>query len=69
MFVCNCNGVRCRDVDAAIAAGAATPRAVLAHHDVAPCCGRCLPEIAGRLKSARRQHAAPVELGSQAIPA
>jgi len=53
MIVCNCNGVSCRDVDAAIGDGAATPRAVLAHHGHEPCCGRCLPEIADRLKDAK----------------
>jgi bacterioferritin-associated ferredoxin len=54
MFVCNCNGVRCRQVDEAIQAGAAKPRAVLAHHGHQPQCGRCLPEIAERLREARR---------------
>jgi bacterioferritin-associated ferredoxin len=40
-------------VDAAIEAGARTPRAV--HHacGTKPQCGRCLPEIADRLRAAR----------------
>jgi bacterioferritin-associated ferredoxin len=54
MYVCNCNGVKCRDVEAAIEAGARNPRGVLAHHGHQPCCGRCLPEIADRLISRRR---------------
>jgi bacterioferritin-associated ferredoxin len=61
MYVCNCNGVKCCQVDAAIREGAATPRAVLAHHGHEPCCGRCLPEIAERLKaSAPRRRSAGV---------
>ena len=51
MYVCNCNGVTDREVEEAIAAGARRPRDVLAHHGCEPCCGRCLPEIAGCLKS------------------
>lgn len=53
MYVCNCNGVKCRDVNAAIEAGAHTPRAVLAHHGHEPCCGRCLPEIGERIRARR----------------
>jgi bacterioferritin-associated ferredoxin len=56
MFICNCNGVRCREVDAAIEAGAKSPRKVLAHHGHEPCCGRCLPEIAARLNSRKQGH-------------
>jgi len=52
MYVCNCNGVRERDADNAIAAGASTPRAVLRACGVDPQCGRCLPELAARLKAA-----------------
>ena len=46
MYVCNCNGVTKQEVAEAIAAGAAAPEDVLAHHGCEPCCGRCLPEIA-----------------------
>lgn len=49
MYVCNCNGVTCSEVDEAIAAGAQAPEDVLAHHGAEPCCGRCLPEIAERV--------------------
>jgi bacterioferritin-associated ferredoxin len=54
MYVCNCNGVRCREVDAAIQAGADRPQAVLAHHGHEPQCCRCLPEIADRIRDHRR---------------
>jgi bacterioferritin-associated ferredoxin len=49
MYVCNCNGVCEQEVDAAIAAGAKNPRAVLAHHGCEPCCGMCMPEIAASI--------------------
>ena len=52
MFVCNCNGIRCKQVDEAIRAGARRPAAVHAHHGCKAQCGRCLPEIADRIRSA-----------------
>jgi bacterioferritin-associated ferredoxin len=54
MYVCNCNGVTRDEVAEAIAAGAQTPRGVLAHHGCEPCCGRCLPEIAETLSGEER---------------
>lgn len=50
MYVCTCNGVREREVDAAIAAGARKPKAVHAACGVSPQCCRCLPEIAERIR-------------------
>ncbi len=59
MFVCNCHGIRMRDVDAACAAGCRTPREVFAHAaDAEPCCGRCVPEIRERMH--RLREATPV---------
>lgn len=57
MYVCTCNGISERKVEAAIADGARSPRAV--HHSCGakPQCGRCLPEIAGRLREARKSEA------------
>ena len=52
MFVCNCNGIRCKQVDEAIRAGARKPRAVHAHHGCTVQCARCLPEIADRIRRA-----------------
>ena len=52
MFVCNCNGIRCKQVDEAIKAGARRPQAVHAHHGCKAQCGRCLPEIADRIRDA-----------------
>lgn len=54
MYVCNCNGVKRREVEEAIAAGAEEPEAVLGHFGLEPCCGRCLPEIAEHICLSRR---------------
>jgi bacterioferritin-associated ferredoxin len=54
MYVCTCNGISERNVEAAIKDGARSPSGV--HHacGTKPQCGRCLPEIADRLRAARR---------------
>jgi len=52
MFVCTCNGVRERDIDAAIRAGARKPKAVHVACGTTPQCCRCLPEIADRIRVA-----------------
>lgn len=53
MYVCNCNGVRCREVDEAIAKGARSAKAVLEHHGHEPQCCRCLKEISARIRNNR----------------
>ncbi len=45
MYVCNCNGIRERQVRAAIDAGAARPSEVFRHCDAKPQCARCVCEI------------------------
>lgn len=61
MFVCNCNGIRCRQVDEAIRAGARNPQGVHKHHGCKAQCGRCLPEIADRIRQAAGAAETPVE--------
>ncbi len=58
MFVCNCNGIRCAQVDEAIRAGARTPQGVHRRHGCKAQCGRCLPEIADRIRTAAAEPAA-----------
>lgn len=58
MYVCNCNGIRSKDVDEAIRAGARKPRAVHAHHGCEVQCARCLPEIVDRIREADATDAA-----------
>ena len=55
MYVCNCNGIRCKEVDAALQAGARQPTAVHAPHGCEVQCARCVPEIAARIRRARAE--------------
>lgn len=52
MFVCNCNGIRCGEVEEAIRSGARTPQAVHRQRGCKAQCGRCIPEIADRIRKA-----------------
>ena len=45
VYVCNCNGIREREVHAAIEAGAERPREIFARHGCAPQCCRCVCEM------------------------
>lgn len=53
MYVCNCNGLTLRQVDAAIRDGAAGWRDVYDRYGAEPQCGKCVPEICQRLHGAR----------------
>ena len=45
MYVCNCNGIRERQVRAVIAAGASRPADVFKAHQCKPQCARCVCEM------------------------
>jgi bacterioferritin-associated ferredoxin len=45
MYVCNCNGLRERDVRAAIAAGASRPAQIFKACDSAAQCARCVCDM------------------------
>ena len=45
MYVCNCNGIRERQVRAAIAAGASRPADVFKVHQCKPQCARCVCDV------------------------
>ncbi|MBS0296681.1 MAG: (2Fe-2S)-binding protein [Proteobacteria bacterium] len=45
MYVCNCNGIRERQVRQAIEAGAKRPRDVFAAHDARPQCAKCVCDM------------------------
>ena len=45
MFVCNCNGIREREVAAVIDAGVTRWRDILAEFECTPCCGKCEDDI------------------------
>ena len=57
MYVCNCNGIREREVRAAIAAGASRPVEVFKARGCQPRCARCvcdMREMIGQEKQALR---------------
>ena len=45
MYVCNCNGIREREVRAAIDAGAARPADIFRAHQCKAQCARCVREM------------------------
>jgi bacterioferritin-associated ferredoxin len=45
MYVCNCNGIRERDVRAAISAGAQRPAQIFKACDAKPQCARCVCDM------------------------
>jgi bacterioferritin-associated ferredoxin len=45
MYVCNCNGIRERDVHQAIEAGADRPADVFRHCQAAPQCAKCVCDM------------------------
>ena len=45
LYVCNCNGLRQRDVALAIEAGANRPKDIFASHQCAPQCAKCVCEM------------------------
>lgn len=45
LYVCNCNGLRQRDVALAIEAGACRPKDIFASHQCAPQCAKCVCEM------------------------
>ena len=53
MYICNCNGLNERDVDAAIRAGACRNGDVHSFHGCRPECAKCLPEIRDRILQSR----------------
>ena len=45
MYICNCNGIRERDVRAAIESGAGRPAEVFRANGCAPQCAKCVCEM------------------------
>lgn len=45
MYVCNCNGIREREVREAIEAGARRPADVFRACEAKPCCARCVCDM------------------------
>lgn len=53
MYVCTCHGVRTRQIEAALAAGARTPKVALEMCGHRPQCARCCKDIAGMIRRNR----------------
>lgn len=58
MYVCNCNGLSRRAVDAAIADGAHTMSAVFRKLDSEPQCGKCVCEVRALLATCKHKNRA-----------
>jgi bacterioferritin-associated ferredoxin len=60
MYVCNCNGIRERDVHAAIDRGAARPADVFKLCDAKPECAKCVCDMRCMIQNAQQamKHAA-----------
>jgi bacterioferritin-associated ferredoxin len=52
VYVCNCNGIRERDVRAAIEQGAIRPRHVFDRHGCRPQCARCVCDVSRMIEDA-----------------
>lgn len=61
VYVCNCNGLRQRDVAAAIEAGAARPKDVFDRHQCRPQCARCVCEMREMIDDSRQAFALAAE--------
>jgi bacterioferritin-associated ferredoxin len=53
VYVCNCNGIREREVRAAIEAGASRPREVFLRHDAKPQCAKCVCDMRRMIEDSR----------------
>ncbi len=61
MYVCNCNGLRQRDVALAIEAGATRPREIFARNQCAVQCARCVCEMRQMIDNSREAFAMAAE--------
>lgn len=53
MYVCNCNGIRARDVRAVIDQGGCKPVHVFRHCQSKPQCAKCLPDMRRMIEAQR----------------
>ena len=61
MYVCNCNGIRERDVRAAIDQGATRPVDVFRHADCKPQCAKCVCDMRRMIQDQREAYAMAAE--------
>jgi bacterioferritin-associated ferredoxin len=61
LYVCNCNGLRQRDVALAIEAGATRPREIFARNQCAAQCAKCVCEMRQMIDDSRDAYAMAAE--------
>ena len=61
LYVCNCNGLRKRDVASAIEAGASRPRDVFVRHQCQAQCAKCVCEMREMIQESRQAFALAAE--------
>lgn len=61
VYVCNCNGLRKRDVAVAIDAGAQRPRDIFTHHQCQAQCAKCVCEMREMIQDAQAAYAIAAE--------
>ena len=61
VYICNCNGIRERDVSRAIEAGAQRPRDVFAHNGCQAQCAKCVCEMREMIQESRQAFALAAE--------
>jgi bacterioferritin-associated ferredoxin len=61
VYICNCNGLRQRDVARAIDSGATRPRDVFAHHQCSAQCAKCVCEMRQMIQETRESWAMAAE--------
>ncbi|WP_295169504.1 (2Fe-2S)-binding protein [uncultured Brevundimonas sp.] len=61
MYVCNCNGLRQRDVAQAIEAGACRPRDIFARNQCQAQCAKCVCEMRQMIQESREAFAFAAE--------
>jgi bacterioferritin-associated ferredoxin len=61
LYVCNCNGLRQRDVALAIEAGATRPREIFARNQCQAQCAKCVCEMRQMIDDSREAFALAAE--------
>ncbi len=61
VYVCNCNGLRQRDVAQAIEGGARRPRDIFDTHQCKPQCAKCVCEMREMIQNSREAFAIAAE--------
>jgi len=61
LYVCNCNGIRERQVQTAIEAGADRPRDIFAAHNCQAQCAKCVCDMRRMIQDAREIFALAAE--------